>query len=71
MQQSIKVHSRLLDLSSPKVMAIVNVTPDSFYTSWGGNHKCFDCWVVFSYGSSGQMPRDGKDTFDTDKSMQT
>lgn len=39
MQQSIKVHSRLLDLSSPKVMAIVNVTPDSFYTSWG---KCSD-----------------------------
>ena len=36
MHQSIKVHSRLLDLSSPKVMAIVNVTPDSFYTSWGG-----------------------------------
>ena len=36
MQQSIKVHSRLLDLSSPKVMTIVNVTPDSFYTSWGG-----------------------------------
>lgn len=35
MQQSIKVHSQLLDLSSPKVMAIVNVTPDSFYTSWG------------------------------------
>lgn len=39
MQQSIKVHSRLLDLSSPKVMAIVNVTSDSFYTSWG---KCSD-----------------------------
>ena len=39
MQQSIKVHSRLLDLSSPKVMAIVNVTPDSFYTSWG---ECSD-----------------------------
>ena len=39
MQQSIKVHSRLLDLSSPKVMAIVNVTPDSFYTSWG---RCSD-----------------------------
>lgn len=39
MQQSIKVHSLLLDLSSPKVMAIVNVTPDSFYTSWG---ECFD-----------------------------
>lgn len=39
MQQSIKVHSQLLDLSSPKVMAIVNVTPDSFYTSWG---ECSD-----------------------------
>ena len=34
---SIKVHNHLLDLSSPKVMAIVNVTPDSFYTAWG---KC-------------------------------
>ena len=32
-------HNRLLDLSSPKVMAIVNVTSDSFYTSWG---KCSD-----------------------------
>ena len=35
MQLSIKVHNRLLDLSSPKVMAIINVTPDSFYTSFG------------------------------------
>ena len=35
MQLSIKVHNRLLDLSSPKVMAIVNITPDSFYTSFG------------------------------------
>lgn len=32
---SIKVHNRLLDLSSPKVMAILNITPDSFYTSCG------------------------------------
>lgn len=32
-------HNRLLDLSSPKVMAIVNVTSDSFYTSWG---ECSD-----------------------------
>ena len=32
---SIKVQKNLLDLSLPKVMAIVNVTPDSFYTSWG------------------------------------
>lgn len=32
-------HNRLLDLSSPRVMAIVNVTSDSFYTSWG---KCSD-----------------------------
>ena len=36
MEMSIKVHNRLLDLSSPKVMAIVNLTPDSFYTSCGG-----------------------------------
>lgn len=35
MRLSIKTHNQLLDLSSPKVMAIVNITPDSFYTSWG------------------------------------
>lgn len=35
MSLSIKVHNRLMDLSSPKVMAIVNITPDSFYTSCG------------------------------------
>lgn len=33
MQLSIKVHNNLLDLSLPRVMAIVNITPDSFYTS--------------------------------------
>ena len=35
MQMSINLHGQLLDLSLPKVMAIVNVSPDSFYTSWG------------------------------------
>jgi dihydropteroate synthase len=35
MQLSIKVHNQLLDLSLPRVMAIANITPDSFYTSWG------------------------------------
>lgn len=35
MRLSIKTHNQLLDLSSPKVMAIVNITPDSFYTSCG------------------------------------
>lgn len=29
----IRTHNRLLDLSSPCVMAIINITPDSFYTS--------------------------------------
>jgi dihydropteroate synthase len=28
---TIRIHSQLLDLSSPKVMGILNVTPDSFY----------------------------------------
>ena len=35
MRLSVRTHDRLLDLSSPRVMAIVNITPDSFYTSWG------------------------------------
>lgn len=34
---AVKVHNRLFDLSSPKVMAIVNLTPDSFYISWHGD----------------------------------
>lgn len=34
MRLSIKTHNQLLDLSLPRVMAIVNITPDSFYTSW-------------------------------------
>ena len=33
MQYSVRTHDQLLDLSSPRVMAIVNITPDSFYTS--------------------------------------
>ena len=41
MQLSIKIGNHLLDLSSPKVMAIVNITPDSFYTSWSNiNEQC-------------------------------
>lgn len=35
MRLSINTHNQLLDLSSPRVMAIVNITSDSFYTSWG------------------------------------
>ncbi len=33
MQMYVRTHNRLLDLSCPRVMAIINVTPDSFYTS--------------------------------------
>ena len=32
-KQSINIKGRLLDLSSPKVMAILNITPDSFYSN--------------------------------------
>ena len=39
MSLTIKVHNCLMDLSSPKVMAIVNITPDSFYTSCGYENK--------------------------------
>ena len=33
MNMYVRTHDRLLDLSRPCVMAIVNITPDSFYTS--------------------------------------
>ncbi len=32
-RQSINIKGKLLDLSSPKVMAILNITPDSFYSN--------------------------------------
>jgi dihydropteroate synthase len=34
---TINCKGKLIDLSSPKVMGILNITPDSFYD--GGNHK--------------------------------
>ena len=33
MQYSVRTHNQLFDLSSARVMAIINITPDSFYTS--------------------------------------
>ena len=30
---SIQVNGKLIELSSPKVMGIVNITPDSFYSN--------------------------------------
>jgi len=32
-KQSLNIKGRLIDLSSPKVMGILNITPDSFYSS--------------------------------------
>ena len=37
--------SRLMDLSLPRVMAIINVSPDSFYTSVCGNDETLLCAV--------------------------
>ena len=34
---TINCKGKLIDLSSPKVMGILNITPDSFYD--GGKHK--------------------------------
>ena len=33
MRNYIRTHNQLLDLSLPRIMAIINITPDSFYTS--------------------------------------
>lgn len=39
MQLSIRIHNSLLDLSLPRVMAIINLTPDSFYISCDGKNE--------------------------------
>ena len=33
MDYTINIHGRLMDLSQPQVMGILNVTPDSFYAA--------------------------------------
>ena len=33
MDYTINIHGRLLDLATPQVMGILNVTPDSFYAA--------------------------------------
>lgn len=45
MRYSINIHNQLLDLSLPCIMAIVNITPDSFYTSLGDVNEN----VLFDY----------------------
>lgn len=65
--QTINLEGKLLDLSTPKVMAIVNVTPDSFYD--GGKHDkekdlLFSCEKHLNEGASlldigGQSTRPG------------
>lgn len=45
MQTTLNIAGRILDLSSPKVMAILNVTPDSFYPESRAENdaKIIDC----------------------------
>lgn len=33
MEMSFRIHNQLMSLSRPRVMAIINFSPDSFYTS--------------------------------------
>ena len=42
--QSIKIGSRLLTFESPKVMGILNLTPDSFYD--GGKHSTVESALI-------------------------
>ena len=48
---SINVGGRLMDLSSPSVMGIVNVTPDSFYTSISPTVPSFTATIQHLVGS--------------------
>ena len=74
---SINVNGRLLDLSSPKVMGIVNVTPDSFYTSSRvGDEAALRCRVEQMRAEGADMidigacsTRPGADTVASDEEM--
>ena len=54
----IKARDRVLDLKTPKVMGILNVTPDSF--SDGGTHNKFEDALNFAR----KMVLDGADIID-------
>jgi dihydropteroate synthase len=51
-------HDNVLDLSTPKIMGILNVTPDSFYD--GGEHNKLDEAIAHAK----QMIKDGADIID-------
>ncbi len=42
--KTLKIHGRLLDLSTPKVMGVLNITSDSFYD--GGRYESDDALLV-------------------------
>jgi len=55
---TLQTRGSLLDLSEPKVMGILNITPDSFYD--GGKHSSVDKVVA----TASQMLEDGADIID-------
>jgi dihydropteroate synthase len=55
---TLQIKGKLFDLSEPKVMGILNITPDSFYD--GGKHSSIDKAVA----TASQMLDDGADIID-------
>ncbi|MAE07403.1 MAG: dihydropteroate synthase [Bacteroidetes bacterium] len=56
--RNIKVDNKLIDFSTPKIMGVLNLTPDSFYD--GGKYKDKDIWIKRTEG----MLKNGTDIID-------
>ncbi len=56
--RNIKVNNKVLDFSTPKIMGVLNLTPDSFYD--GGMNKNRDIWLSRTEG----MLKSGADIID-------
>jgi dihydropteroate synthase len=57
-KQTLNLHGRLLDFSTPKIMGVLNVTPDSFFD--GGRYDSDDAIIT----QVERMVRDGADFID-------
>lgn len=55
--RTLKLRNRLIDLTEPKIMAIANFTPDSFYE--GSRHRIPDCTDALLLDLGGYSTRPG------------
>ena len=65
--RTLKLRNRLFDLTEPRIMAIANFTPDSFYE--GSRHRIPDCSGVLLLDLGGYSTRPGAQDVSEDEQL--